>query len=176
MKRIILWLAATLSVLVLLFGYRTSTSGALNTTQTPVTGTSPQTSSHSSGSGPGSGSSASGSASSGSGSGGSGGSGGGGTGANQSATQTFTGNAVATQWGPVQVQVTTKNGSISSVSVIQYPHTNSYDQQVNGYALPILVKETLNAQSARIDMVSGATLTSGGYLQSLQSALDQAGA
>ena len=47
--------------------------------------------------------------------------------------------------------------------------------EINDYALPILIQETLDAQSADIDMVSGATVTSDGYLQSLQSALDQAG-
>ena len=48
------------------------------------------------------------------------------------------------------------------------------DDRINSYALPQLIQETLDAQSADIDMVSGATVTSGGYLQSLQSALDQA--
>ena len=54
------------------------------------------------------------------------------------------------------------------------PSGNPKDDQINSYALPVLIQETLNAQSAQIDMVSGATVTSGGYLQSLQSALDQA--
>jgi uncharacterized protein with FMN-binding domain len=60
--------------------------------------------------------------------------------------------------------------------VVQYPSGNGTDQQINSYALPRLVKETLDAQSANIDMVSGATVTSEGYLQSLQSALDQVSA
>jgi uncharacterized protein with FMN-binding domain len=58
--------------------------------------------------------------------------------------------------------------------VIQYPSGNNTDEQINSYALPTLVRATLDAQSANIDMVSGATVTSGGYVQSLQSALDQA--
>ena len=49
------------------------------------------------------------------------------------------------------------------------------DQEINAQALPVLVQETLDAQSAKIDMVSGATVTSDGYLASLQSALDEAG-
>ena len=59
--------------------------------------------------------------------------------------------------------------------MLQYPTGNGRDEQINGYALPILIQETLDGQSAEIDMVSGATVTSVGYLQSLQSALDQAG-
>ena len=59
--------------------------------------------------------------------------------------------------------------------MLQYPTGNGTDQQINSYALPILIQETMDAQSANIDMVSGATVTSDGYLQSLQSALDQAG-
>ena len=47
---------------------------------------------------------------------------------------------------------------------------------INSYAAPMLRQESLTAQSARIDIVSGATYTSEGYAQSLQSALDQAGA
>jgi uncharacterized protein with FMN-binding domain len=82
---------------------------------------------------------------------------------------------VQTRWGPVQVEVTVKNGKLSDVSVPQYPNGNPRDQQINAYALPVLVQETLDAQSADIDMVSGATVTSDGYLQSLQGALDQAG-
>jgi uncharacterized protein with FMN-binding domain len=60
------------------------------------------------------------------------------------------------------------------VAVLQYPNGNSRDGEINSYALPILIRETVNAQSANIDMVSGATITSGGYVQSLQSALDEA--
>jgi uncharacterized protein with FMN-binding domain len=56
---------------------------------------------------------------------------------------------------------------------LQYPNGNGRDAEINSYALPILIKETTGQQSASIDMVSGATVTSGGYLQSLQSAIDQ---
>ncbi|GAB7005451.1 hypothetical protein JCM18899A_29240 [Nocardioides sp. AN3] len=66
-------------------------------------------------------------------------------------------------------------GKVTDVQVVDYPHGNPRDAEINSYALPILIKETLSAQSANIDMVSGATVTSDGYLRSLQSALDQAG-
>jgi uncharacterized protein with FMN-binding domain len=61
------------------------------------------------------------------------------------------------------------------VDVVRYPSGNGRDQEINSYALPVLVQETLRAQNAHIDMVSGATVTSGGYLRSLQAALDRAG-
>lgn len=64
---------------------------------------------------------------------------------------------------------------ITNVSVVRYPENNGRDQQINGYALPILVQDTLKAQNATIDMISGATVTSEGYVQSLQGGLDQAG-
>ncbi len=59
--------------------------------------------------------------------------------------------------------------------MVQYPNGNGKDREINAEALPILVQETIDAQSAKIDMVSGATVTSDGYVSSLQSALDQAG-
>ena len=74
----------------------------------------------------------------------------------------------------MQVQLTVSNGKVTKVSVLQYPSGNGRDQEINDYALPILTQETVDAQSAQIDMVSGATVTSNGYLESLQSALDQA--
>lgn len=91
-------------------------------------------------------------------------------------TSTVTGSVISTQWGPVQVQLSLKGNAITGVTVLQYPSGNSRDGEINSYALPILIDETTQAQSAQIDMVSGATVTSTGYVQSLQSALDQAGA
>ncbi|MCW2848182.1 MAG: hypothetical protein JWR90_2156 [Marmoricola sp.] len=176
MRRISLWVLSTLSVLVLLFGYHTSTSGP------QATGS--QTSIYSSGSGSsGSGSSGSGSGSSGSsdsGASGSGSTGSSGTtppasGSTSSGSKTVTGTVAQTRWGPVQVQLKVSNGKVTNVSVVQYPDGNGRDQEINSQALPILTEETINAQSAQIDMVSGATVTSDGYLESLQSALDQAG-
>ncbi|MFI6249455.1 FMN-binding protein [Streptomyces sp. NPDC051016] len=90
-------------------------------------------------------------------------------------TKTVTGDTVQTRWGPVQVKVTIKGGRITDVTAVQYPTENPRDQQINSYAVPQLRSEALAAQSADIDTVSGATYTSDGYQQSLQSALDSAG-
>jgi uncharacterized protein with FMN-binding domain len=97
------------------------------------------------------------------------------TGGASSSSSTYTGDPASTRWGPVQVQISVANGTVTDVSVIDYPSGNGKDQQINARALPVLVQETLDSQSADIDMVSGATVTSEGYLESLQSALDQAG-
>ncbi len=86
----------------------------------------------------------------------------------------FTGGASTTRYGPVQVRLTVTGGLISDVQVISYPDSNGQDRQINHNAVPRLVSETVNAQSAHIDMVSGATYTSRGYMSSLQSAIDQA--
>ena len=75
----------------------------------------------------------------------------------------------------MQVEVTVAGGTITNVDVVQYPDGNHRDEEINAYAIPTLVQETLSAQSADIDMVSGATVTSDGYVESLQSALDKAG-
>jgi uncharacterized protein with FMN-binding domain len=97
------------------------------------------------------------------------------TGTTSSTTTTVTGSEASTRWGPVQVQLTIADGTITAVDVVEYPTSNGKDREINARALPILVSETLDAQSAHIDMVSGATYTSDGYVTSLQSALDQAG-
>ncbi|BCY12385.1 FMN-binding protein [Actinoplanes sp. L3-i22] len=88
--------------------------------------------------------------------------------------KTYTGDSASTRWGDVQVAITVADGKITAVTVPVYPSENGRDQEINASALPTLVQETLAAQSADIDTVSGATVTSGGYLQSLQSALDAA--
>jgi uncharacterized protein with FMN-binding domain len=161
MRRILLWSSGTAAALVLLFGYHTSTSGVAATAQQPIGSSLATTSTTTtSGTGPDTGPDTGGSA------GGNGSAG---------ASGTATGDTVQTRWGPVQVQVTTDHGTLSSVQVVRYPSGNDTDARINGYALPILVDETLAAQSADIDMVSGATVTSVGYVDSLQSALDQAG-
>ncbi|MER5788358.1 FMN-binding protein [Streptomyces sp. NPDC001980] len=97
------------------------------------------------------------------------------SGSSSTGTKTVTGDTVQTRWGPVQVKVTIKNGKITDVTAVQYPTDNPRDQEINDYALPQLRSEALAAQSASIDTVSGATYTSEGYQQSLQSALDSAG-
>ncbi|MER6419139.1 FMN-binding protein [Streptomyces sp. NPDC001137] len=89
-------------------------------------------------------------------------------------TKTVTGDTVQTRWGPVQVRITVKNGRLTEVTAVTYPTENPRDQEINSFALPRLRSEALQAQSADIDTVSGATYTSDGYRQSLQSALDSA--
>jgi uncharacterized protein with FMN-binding domain len=89
-------------------------------------------------------------------------------------TRTVTGDSVQTRWGPVQVRITLKSGRLTEVTAVVYPTENPRDQEINSFALPRLRSEALQAQSADIDTVSGATYTSDGYRQSLQSALDSA--
>jgi uncharacterized protein with FMN-binding domain len=88
---------------------------------------------------------------------------------------TYTGKVVNTRYGPVQVKITVAGGKITASTAIQLPSGNSYDQQVDQQAVPIFNQEVVAQQSAKIDMISGATFTGNGYVQSLQSALDQAG-
>lgn len=87
---------------------------------------------------------------------------------------TYTGDAVDTRWGTVQVEITVENGRIASADAVEYPTGNRKDQQINAYAVPVLNAEVVAAQSASIDAVSGATVTSNGYIESLQSAIDAA--
>ncbi|MFD5819648.1 FMN-binding protein [Streptomyces sp. NPDC127038] len=96
-------------------------------------------------------------------------------GSKSTGTRTVTGDTVQTRWGPVQVRITLKEGRITESAAVAYPSGNPRDQEINSYAIPQLRRETLAAQSAQIDSVSGATYTSDGYKQSLQSALDSAG-
>ncbi len=95
--------------------------------------------------------------------------------ASGSAGTTYTGDVVSTQWGPVQVQITVSGGRVTSADAVQVPTGNPRDDQINGYAVPVYESETVTAQSADIDAVSGATVTWQGYTGSLQSALDEAG-
>ena len=142
MRRIVIGLMSTLSGLVLLFSYHTSTNSG---TAVASGGTSGGTTSGGTSGGTASGSSG-----------------------------TYTGDAVMTRWGVVQVEITVKNGKITKSEAVQYPSDNPRDQEINAYAVPALNDEAVQAQSADIDAVSGATVTSDGYVQSLQSAIDQA--
>lgn len=90
-------------------------------------------------------------------------------------TKRYVGTAIETRYGIVQVAVTASGQHIASVNFVQLTAFDGHSQQINSQAAPILLQETLSAQNARIDAVSGATYTSDGYVQSLQSALDQAG-
>jgi uncharacterized protein with FMN-binding domain len=144
MRRIALWILSTVAVVTLLFGYKTSLSGP----STPATSTVAVTAATPAA--PSTGATVSGT------------------------TTTVTGSVAQTRWGPVQVTITVAGGKITAVDVPVYPNGNGKDAEINAYALPILTHATLTAQSANIDMISGATVTSDGYLQSLQSAIDQA--
>lgn len=154
MRRITLWLLSTVAALVLLFTYRTSTNSPAEAgvAQTVINQQGPAPAAASS---PGSSPSPS-------------------VSATATAAKTYAGSTVQTRWGDVQVSITVTDGKITDVAVPVYPHDNGRDQEINAYALPILRQETLTAQNAGIDTVSGATVTSNGYLQSLQAALDAA--
>ncbi|WP_435172341.1 FMN-binding protein [Actinacidiphila sp. bgisy145] len=91
------------------------------------------------------------------------------------ASRSVTGDTIQTRYGPVQLRITVKGGKITAVTAVQMPTNNPRDEEITGFAVPQLTQEALSAQSARIDTVSGATYTSEGYIQSLQSALDKAG-
>ncbi|MET7969648.1 FMN-binding protein [Micromonospora sp. NPDC005305] len=148
MRRITGWLLSTVAALVLLFSYRTSTMGAGGESSAITSGADGAAGSTWRGAGDGTG-------------------GGDGDG-------TATGSVAQTRWGPVQVKITVSGGRITDVAVLQVPDGNHRDQEINDYAVPILRQEALAAQSARIDTVSGATVTSDGYRESLQSAIDAA--
>jgi uncharacterized protein with FMN-binding domain len=87
-----------------------------------------------------------------------------------SQSQTVDGSAVNTEKGTVQVQVTFEGDEISAVKMLQQPN-----HPQTTAAVPKLIAETLEAQSADIDTVSGATITSDGYKESLQAAIDAKG-
>jgi uncharacterized protein with FMN-binding domain len=88
---------------------------------------------------------------------------------------TYTGAAFDAYWGKVQVTVKVKNGKMVAISVPQYPKHRNTSRSINNRALPLLQREVISAQSTRVNLVSGATLTSEAYLRSLKSALKQAG-
>jgi len=89
---------------------------------------------------------------------------------------TYTGQTFTNFYGPVQVQLVISGGRITSVKTLQQPSSDPQSSFVASRAMPVLREEVLQAQSARIDVVSGATQDSESYAQSVQSALDQAGA
>jgi len=79
-------------------------------------------------------------------------------------------------WGDVQVQVTIANGQITDVQFVTYPDHRSRSVSINTRAMPILVQEAIAAQSAQVDIVSGATDTSEAFIHSLSTALAEAAA
>jgi uncharacterized protein with FMN-binding domain len=157
MRRITLWLLSTVAAVVLAFSYRTSTMGAAGGGTVAVaappttgpTGTTDDAGSTGNATTPE-------------------------TTGNAGTAGTYAGSVVQTRWGPIQVTITVAGGKITDVAVPTYPSGNPRDQEINAYALPVLRQAVLDAQSAQIDTVSGATVTSDGYKQSLQAALDAA--
>lgn len=87
---------------------------------------------------------------------------------------TVTGDVAQTQYGPVQVRLTMGGGKVVKAEAIQVPYATARSKQVTADSIPRLNREAVTKHSARIDTVSGATYTSKGYSQSLQSALDKA--
>jgi uncharacterized protein with FMN-binding domain len=158
-RRILFWFMSTLSAVVLLFSYHTSTNSVAAAQPTPATPTDPgsttvedTTTDDAASSTPAVKT----------------------TPPTKTASGTYTGSRVNTRWGIVAVQITVKNGKITNSQAVEYPSDNFRDQQINAYALPILNQAAVSAQSANIDSISGATVTSDGYISSLQSAIDQA--
>ena len=90
------------------------------------------------------------------------------------AVQTVDGPAVETGYGPIQVRLTVRAGRILTATATDYPESAGPSRSINHRAVPVLQAETVSAQGARIDAVSGATYTSAGYVSSLQAALDAA--
>jgi uncharacterized protein with FMN-binding domain len=84
----------------------------------------------------------------------------------------ITGQVANTVYGPVQVQLIARDNKIVKVAILRQPTNTIHDIQIGQFAFPRLISETLAAQSAKIDAVSGASYTSAGYISSLQSALD----
>jgi uncharacterized protein with FMN-binding domain len=177
MRKITMWFVTTVAVVVLLFSYRTSTMGAAGPAPAAASGNAPGivggSTPDAAAAGPPDGAGTS--------------SAGGPTtaptaGPTPRATSTpgatanlvVNGSVAQTRWGPVQVQVRIGGGKITDVTALQIPNGNRRDLEINSYAVPQLRSEALTAQSAAIDVVSGATVTSEGYINSLQAALDSA--
>ena len=87
---------------------------------------------------------------------------------------TYTGPEVDAIYGLVQVQAVIQNGKIADVQFLEYPNDRRTSVRINSYAVPYLQQEAIQAQSANVNMVTGATLTSEAFQMSLQSALDKA--
>jgi uncharacterized protein with FMN-binding domain len=171
MRRIVVGFMSTISALVLLFSYHTSLAASSSSASAAPASTGPAAPSDGTTSGSAATSTATPSASAASTATGSTASS---SSSSTASSGTFTGEAADTRWGVVQVKITVKNGKITQSEAVQYPTENGRDQEINAYAVPQLNSEVVAKQSATIDAVSGATVTSGGYLQSLQSAIDQA--
>ncbi len=92
----------------------------------------------------------------------------------QYADGTYTGTPADAYYGTVQVQAVIQNGKITDVTFLQYPNDRRTSQYINGNAMPILISEAIQAQSANVNGVSGASETSPAFRVSLADALSQA--
>ena len=86
----------------------------------------------------------------------------------------YVGDSKNAYWGNVQVKAVIRGGQVADVQFLDYPKDRRTSQRINDYAMPYLQSEAIQAQSARVDIISGATLTSEAYVRSLQSALVKA--
>jgi uncharacterized protein with FMN-binding domain len=111
---------------------------------------------------------------SGTGASGTGSSGTGSSGSTSTAAGTYKGTAVQTRFGAVQVQITVASGKITDVTALQLTDDDRKSVQISNRAAPLLRSEVLSAQSADVQTISGATVTSNAYLTSLQAAIDAA--
>jgi uncharacterized protein with FMN-binding domain len=91
------------------------------------------------------------------------------------AVRTIDGDPFDNPYGTVQVRVTLQGTRITDVTPLQMPVDRQYSAELSQQAAPLLLQEVLQAQSAQIDILGGASYTSQSYAQSLQSALDKAG-
>ena len=164
--------SAAASVGVLFLGWQAGTAHG----QTALTPTTPTTTTTTSGTSGTSGGSSSGTASSGTSSSSSSTSGGasGGTSASTSASGTYTGTTETHRYGSVTVTVTLSNGTITNLNADVVSDGEHRSESINAEAVPMLESEIKSANSAGVSTVSGATYTTTAYLESLQSALDQA--
>ena len=87
---------------------------------------------------------------------------------------TYSGSVADAFYGNIQVQVTVSSGKITNVQFLQYPNDNGTSQYINQQADPMLAQEAIQAQSANVNIVSGATDSSQAFIQSMQDALSQA--
>jgi len=86
----------------------------------------------------------------------------------------YLGDVANTSWGDIQVQVVIDANRIASVSAVQYPQDRPLSTQINRFAMPMLEQEAVQMQSAEVELVTGATVSSEGFIESLNSALSQA--
>ena len=94
--------------------------------------------------------------------------------AGQYADGTYVGNPADAYYGTIQVEAIIKNGALADVQFLQHPSDRSTSVRINNHAMPILRQEAISAQSANVDIVSGATDSSQAFEQSIASALTQA--